>query len=231
VLGVWYWCTDQTIVQRVLGARTQRDAQLGPLFAGVLKILPVFLLVIPGVIAYALFRDEIGAASNQTLPVMINKLVPTGLKGLISAAVLAALMSAVSAALNSAGTLIAVDIIKPLRPHISDQQQVRIGRVSSTVVLLLAMAWSTQGGRFSSIFEAINVIASDLAPPITTVFVFGVFWRRGTRQAALSTLIFGFALGNCGFFGGPACIRDRAPAHPTARNSVPDASLVGILYL
>ena len=100
ILGIWYWCTDQTIVQRVLGARTEKDAQLGPLLAGLLKILPVFLLVLPGVIAYVLFRDIIGTAANQTLPVLISQLVPTGLRGLITAAVLAALMSAVSAALK-----------------------------------------------------------------------------------------------------------------------------------
>jgi SSS family solute:Na+ symporter len=199
VLGVWYWCSDQTIVQRVLGAKTERDAQLGPLFAGFLKILPVFLLVLPGVIAYVLFRDQIGAQSNQTLPVLIEQLIPTGLRGLIAAAVLAALMSAMAAALNSSGTLVAVDIVRRLRPTISDRAQVNIGRVSSIVVMLLAMAWSTQGGRFSSIFEAINAIASDLAPPITVVFIWGVFWRRGTKEAALTTLVGGFGLGALAF--------------------------------
>jgi SSS family solute:Na+ symporter len=199
ILGVWYWCTDQTIVQRVLGARTERDAQLGPLLAGFLKILPVFLLVLPGVIAYVLFKDLIGANSNQTLPVMINQLLPTGLKGLISAAVLAALLSAVSAAVNSSGTLVAVDIVKRFRPATSDRMQVLIGRISSVVVMLLAILWSTQGNRFSSIFEAINVIAADLAPPITTVFLFGVFWRRGTKEASIVTLIFGFLVGALSF--------------------------------
>jgi len=108
---------------------------------------------------------------------------------------LAALMSTVSAALNSSGTLVAVDIVKRLRPQISDHLQVQIGRVSSIAVMILAMIWSTQGGRYSSIFEAINAIASDLAPPITAVFLFGVFWRRGTKEACLATLIFGFILG------------------------------------
>jgi solute:Na+ symporter, SSS family len=199
VLGIWYWCTDQTIVQRVLGARTERDAQLGPLLAGFLKILPVFLLVLPGVIAYVLFKDLIGTSSNQTLPVMINQLLPTGLKGLISAAVLAALLSAVSAAVNSSGTLVAVDIVKRFRPETTDRMQVLIGRISSVVVMLLAILWSTQGSRYSSIFEAINVIAADLAPPITTVFLFGVFWRRGTKEASIVTLIFGFTVGALSF--------------------------------
>jgi SSS family solute:Na+ symporter len=199
VLGIWYWCTDQTIVQRVLGSRTSEDAQLGPLFAGFLKILPVFLLVLPGVIAYVLFHNVIGNSSNQTLPVLIEQLVPTGLRGLIAAAVLAALMSAVAAAFNSTGTLIAVDIVKRMRPATSDRAQLAIGRVSSVVVMLLAMAWSTQGGRFSSIFEAINAIAADLAPPITVVFLWGVLWRRGTKEASLYTLTSGFILGVVAF--------------------------------
>ena len=199
VLGIWYWCTDQTIVQRVLGARSSQDAQLGPLFAGFLKILPVFLLVLPGVIAYVLFHAIIGTASNQTLPVLIEQLIPTGLRGVITAAVLAALMSAVAAALNSTGTLVAVDIVARLRPGTSDRAQVAIGRVSSVVVMLLAMAWSTQGGRYSSIFEAINAIAADLAPSITVVFLWGVLWRRGTKEASLYTLLSGFGLGVIAF--------------------------------
>lgn len=199
ILGIWYWCTDQTIVQRVLGAKTKKDAQIGPLFAGLLKIFPVFIMVFPGVIGYVLFKDIIGADSNQTLPVLINQLIPTGLKGLISAGLLAALMSTIAAALNSSATLVAVDIVKRFKPKISDEKQVQIGRLSAVVVMILAMAWSTQGGRYSSIFEAINAIAAHLAPPITTVFLWGVFWRRGTKQAALTTLIIGFLLGAVSF--------------------------------
>lgn len=199
ILGIWYWCTDQTIVQRVLGARTQKDAQLGPLFAGLLKILPVFIMVFPGVLGYILFRDVIGSDSNQTLPVLINNLIPSGLKGLITAGLLAALMSTIAAALNSSATLVAVDIVKRLKPTISDEKSVQVGRISAVIVMLMAMAWSTQGGRYSSIFEAINAIASHLAPPITTVFLWGVFWRRGTKQAALVTLLIGFCFGILAF--------------------------------
>ena len=199
VMGIWYWCTDQTIVQRVLGARTQYDAQVGPLWAGFLKLLPVFILVFPGVVGYALFKDQIGSNSNLTLPTLINQVVPTGLKGLVGAGLLAALMSTIAAALNSSATLVAVDIVKRLKPGTSDQVQVRIGRYSAVVIMLLAMVWSTQGGRYSSIFEAINAIASNIAPPITTVFLWGVFWRRGTKEAAISTLFFGFLLGAAAF--------------------------------
>jgi len=199
ILGVWYWCSDQTIVQRVLGARSQKDAQLGPLLAGGLKILPVFIMVFPGVLGYVLFRDVIGPDCNQTLPVLINQLIPTGFKGLISAGLLAALMSTIAAALNSSATLVAVDIVGRWKPGLSDEKTVRIGRWSAVVVMLLAMAWSTQGGRYSSIFEAINAIASHLAPPITTVFLWGIFWRRGTKQASMITLISGFTLGAVSF--------------------------------
>ncbi len=199
ILGVWYWCADQTIVQRVLGAKTLRDAQLGPLFAGFLKILPVFIMVLPGVVAYVLFADRIGEDAEQTLPVLISELVPVGLKGLISAGLLAALMSTIAGALNSCGTLIAVDIVRRVDPGVSDRTQVNVGRISAVVVMLLAMAWSTQGHRFESIFVAINKIPVMFAPAITTVFVWGVFWRRGTRQAALVTLSLGFLIGAVNF--------------------------------
>ncbi len=195
VLGLWYWCSDQTIVQRVLGAKTKNDAQLGPLFAGFLKILPVFILVLPGVIAYVLFRDVIGTDANQAFPVMINQLLPVGLKGIVAAAMLAALMSTIAAALNSSATLVAVDIVKRLKPDTSDSRQIRVGRIASVVVMILAMLWSTQGDKFSSIFEAINKIAGAIAPPVAVVLLFGVFSKRGTRQAGFITLVSGLVLG------------------------------------
>jgi solute:Na+ symporter, SSS family len=197
VLGIWYWCTDQTIVQRVLGARTQKDAQNGALFAGALKILPVFLMVLPGVVGYVLFKDAIGSEASKTFPVLVNRLVPTGLKGLVAASILAASMSGTAAALNSIGTVVAMDIVKHFRPRTNDRTLVRIGGVSAVVVMILAMLWSTQANKyFDSIFEAINKMPAEfLAPPLTTLFVWGVFWRRGTKQAALCTLVFGFVLG------------------------------------
>ncbi|MDX1285822.1 MAG: sodium/solute symporter, partial [Draconibacterium sp.] len=199
VLGLWYWCSDQTIVQRVLGAKSQSDAQLGPILAGFLKILPVFILVFPGVIAYVLFKDIIGTNANMALPVMINELLPVGLKGLMAATLLAALMSTIAAALNSSATLVAVDIVKRINPEIADKKQIKIGRFAAIVVMLLAMAWSTQGGKFSSIFEAINKIAAAIAPPVAVVFLFGVFSKRGTRHAAFLTLISGLLLGIIAF--------------------------------
>jgi SSS family solute:Na+ symporter len=199
ILGLWYWCSDQTIVQRVLGAKTQHAAQMGPIFAGFLKILPVFILVLPGVIAYVMFKDIIGTDANQTLPVMIDKLLPTGLKGIMAATLLAALMSTIAAALNSSATLVAVDIVKRIKPSTTDKQQIKYGRIAAVVVMLLAMLWSTQGDKFSSIFEAINKIAAAIAPPVATVFLFGVFSRRGTNKAAIITLISGLVLGITAF--------------------------------
>jgi SSS family solute:Na+ symporter len=195
ILGLWYWCTDQTIVQRVLGAKTLRDAQHGALFAGLLKVLPPFFMVLPGVLAYVLFKDII-AEPKDALPTLITELLPVGLVGIMAAALLAALMSTIAAALNSTGTLVAVDIAKHVRPDMSEDMQVRIGRISSVIVMILAIAWSTQGDKFGSIFQAINKMpAQFIAPPIATVLVWGVFWRRGTSQAGTFTLLFGFLAG------------------------------------
>lgn len=199
VLGLWYWCSDQTIVQRVLGAKTQNDAQLGPIFAGFLKLLPVFILVFPGVIAYVLFKDIIGTNANMAFPVMISQLLPVGLRGLMAATMLAALMSTIAAALNSSATLVAVDIVRRLNPAISDKKQINFGRYAAVAVMLFATVWSTQGDKFSSIFEAINKIAAAIAPPVAVVFLFGVFSKRGTAQAAFITLIAGLILGITAF--------------------------------
>jgi SSS family solute:Na+ symporter len=198
VLGIWYWCTDQTIVQKVLGAKTEKDGQDGAIFAGFLKILPLFLMVFPGVLAYLLFKDQI-SDPNDSLLVMMQNLLPSGLLGLMAAGLLAALMSTIEAALNSTATVTAEDIVKKLKPEIKDRTLVLIGRITAAVVILLAMAWSTQGGRFVSIFVAINKIPMMFAPAITTVFVMGVFWRRGTKEAALSTLIAGAIVGGIYF--------------------------------
>ena len=146
-----------------------------------------------------MFKDIIGTNANQTFPVLITQLLPIGLKGIVAAALLAALMSVVAAALNSSATLVAVDIVKRLRPSTTDSGQVIIGRISAVVIMIIAMLWSTQGGKFTSIFEAINKIAAAMAPPITTVFLLGVFSKRGTKQASIVTLCIGFLLGVVSF--------------------------------
>jgi SSS family solute:Na+ symporter len=203
VLGIWYWCADQTHVQRVLGAHTLKDGQNGALFAGFLKLSPVFLMVFPGVIGYVLWqRGAIHLANvaghpdyNTMLPLLIQYLIPVGVRGLIAASLAAALMSCMAAALNSCATLISIDVAKRMHPEASDAQVVRVGRISTGVIMVLAMLWSTQGDQFGTIFEAVNKIPMTFAPAVTTVFVLGVLWKRGTRQAAMATLYFGTLIG------------------------------------
>lgn len=193
VLGLNYWCADQTIVQKVLGAKTLKDAQNGPIFAGFIKILPVFIMIFPGVFAYIILRDQISVA-DHALPVLILNVLPTGLKGLMSAALLAALMSTIASALNSSGTLVSMDIVKQLRPGLSDRRLLYIGRITILVVIVIAIAWSPLIAKFPSIFEAINDLLAVLSPPISVVFIFGIMSRRGTPKAGHYTLVFGFAL-------------------------------------
>jgi solute:Na+ symporter, SSS family len=205
ILGIWYWCADQTHVQRVLGAKTLKDAQNGALFAGFLKITPVFLMVLPGIIGYILWQK--GAIQlpnvagtnnpdyNAMLPTMINHLIPVGLKGLLAASMAAALMSCMAAALNSCATLISLDIVKRINPNTSDKKMVSIGRISTGVIMILAILWSTQGDQFGTIFEAINKIPMTFAPAVTTVFVMGVLWKRGTKEGAMTTLYLGSLIG------------------------------------
>ena len=210
ILGIWYWCADQTHVQRVLGAKTLKDAQNGALFAGFLKITPVFLMVLPGVVGYVLWQrgafqlPNIEGTNhtdyNTMLPTLINYLIPAGLKGLLAAGMAAALMSCMAAALNSCATLVSLDIVKRIRPETSDKKMVKIGRISTAVIMVLAILWSTQGNQFGTIFEAINKIPMTFAPAVTSVFVLGVLWKRGTKQGAMTTLYLGSIIGIAYFF-------------------------------
>ena len=205
ILGIWYWCADQTHVQRVLAAKDLRSAQNGPLFAGFLKITPVFLMVVPGVIGHVLwtkgaFSLPMLAGTNQPdynamLPSLINFLIPVGLKGLLAASMAAALMSCMAAALNSCASLISMDIVKRHSPGMADSQVVRIGRITTGVIMLLAILWSTQGDQFGTIFEAINKIPMTFAPAVTTVFLLGILWKRGTAKGAMATLYAGSLIG------------------------------------
>jgi solute:Na+ symporter, SSS family len=200
VIGIWYWCTDQTIVQRVLGARDENNARAGALFAGFIKILPLFIFVLPGTICYALVKQ--GTLDGSTLhgsadtyAFLIRELLPPGLKGIMAAALLAAVMSTVSGALNSIGTLISYDLLKRWRPGVSDRTLVSVGRWSSFVAMMLAIAWSLSLNP-DGIFQAVNAMITYLAPPMTCVFLFGILWRRASAIAATSTLLVGAA---CGF--------------------------------
>ena len=262
VIGIWYWCADQTIVQRVLGAKDENHARVGPLFAGFIKILPVFIFVLPGLICFGLVQqgtldgskmanmavpetvtvdgqpvhisqDRVefqgktlsvngkrfdlegnqahledgvlyidGEPEKDTLDAygfMIREMLPTGLRGLIAAALLAALMGTVSGALNSVATLFSYDLLKRWRPDTSDRTLVLVGRIVTFIAMIVAMVWSPFLGRFGSLFQGIQSMICYIAPPITTVFLWGVLWRRGSARAARLTLYLGSILGLCVF--------------------------------
>jgi SSS family solute:Na+ symporter len=205
VLGIWYWCCDQTIVQRVLAAKDERHARLGPLFCAFLKIWPVFFFVLPGVICVALVQQNaFGGAAPQTAAdaytFMVTHLLPVGLKGLVAAAMLAAAMQTCSAALNSTATLVAYDLFKRHNPAISDHRLVTIGKFTTVAGTLLAIVCSPIFGHYTTIFEGINKLISYVAPPITCVFLLGVFWKRASGKSALITLLAGMLLGFIVFY-------------------------------
>jgi SSS family solute:Na+ symporter len=205
VLGIWYWCCDQTIVQRVLAAKDEKNARLGPLFCAFLKIFPVFLFVLPGVICVALvqkgaFDGVAPQTSADTYTFLITHLLPVGLKGLVVAALLAAAMQTCSAALNSTATLVAYDLFKRYKPGLGDHQLVTIGKWTTVLATILAIVASPLFGHYTTIFEGINKLISYVAPPITTVFLLGVFWKRASGQSAFITLIAGILLGLAAFY-------------------------------
>jgi SSS family solute:Na+ symporter len=207
VLGIWYWCADQTIVQRVLGAKDENNARLGPLFCGFIKILPVFIFVLPGLFAYTLAQsghldisslgvDGKGVINSKGIyTLMITQLLPSGLIGVLVAALLSGLMSQVSGALNSISTLVSYDIYKRYRPVASDKQLVVTGKISAGIALVISLALLPLLNRYESIFSGINDVIAHIAPPITCVFLLGIFWRGASAASAKLTLWIGSALG------------------------------------
>ena len=205
VIGIWYFCCDQTIVQRVLAAKDEKNARLGPLFCAFLKIFPVFLFVLPGVICVALVQKDLfnGAAPQtaaDTYTFMLMHLLPVGLKGLVAAALLAAAMQTCSAALNSTATLVAYDLFKRYRPELNDRQLIRIGKITTIIGTILAIVASPLFGHYTTIFEGINKLISYVSPPVTVVFLLGIFWKRASGRSALITLIAGIVLGFITFY-------------------------------
>ena len=201
ILGVWYWCTDQFIVQRTLSAKDVSNARKGALFAGFLKLLPVFLFFLPGVIAYALFQKGLLDFSlenpDQALPAMINGFLPVGLKGLAIAGLLAALMSSLSSAFNSSSTLFTIDFYKKYRPDSSEKELVIVGQVATIVLVILSLGWipfmqALMGG---GIFHYLQSIQAYISPPIAAVFLFGLYFKWINARGAIVSLWTGFGLG------------------------------------
>ena len=198
VIGLWYWCADQTIVQRVLGAKDSNHARIGPLFAGFLKVLPVFIFFLPGTIYLALVnRGDFAPLSvpDECFAMAIQNLLPVGVTGLMAAALLAALMSTVSGALNSIATLVSYDLYKQWKPTAPDKQMVLVGQIATLVCMVVAIFWSQFIGRFESVYQGCVDLISYVAPPITTVFLFGVFWKRASNKAAIWTMVAGSFMG------------------------------------
>ncbi len=196
ILGVWYWCTDQVIVQRVLSAKDIGNAKAGTIVAGFLKILPVFMLIVPGMIARALYPAEMAADSNSAFPTLVVRLMPVGLQGVMVAAMLAALMSSLSAVFNSSSTIFTMDFYKKVRPHASEKQLVNIGRLATVIMVILGLLWIPFMSRISSqLYVYLQSVQAYIAPPIAAVFLLGVFWKRINGQGAMAALLAGFALG------------------------------------
>jgi len=211
IIGIWYWCTDQYIVQRTLAAKNLTMARRGAIFGAFLKVWPVMIFLIPGMIGWALHQkgvmvippkvvDGVTVANidgDQVFATMVMTLLPTGLRGLVVGGLLAALMSSLSSLFNSCASLFTIDIYEKLRPNQSEKHLVTVGRLATTIIVLLGMAWipvmyKIAGG---GIYQYIQSVQGYLAPPITAVFLLGLFWKRINAQGAMWGLISGFVLG------------------------------------
>ncbi|HZV58953.1 MAG TPA: sodium:solute symporter [Candidatus Eremiobacteraceae bacterium] len=202
ILGIWYWCTDQVIVQRVLSAKDEGHAKAGTIFAGFLKILPVFLLVLPGLIAYALYPQAFTTVNGQVtngdiaFPTLVINLLPTGLVGLMIAALLAALMGAMSSVFNSASTMVTLDFYKKLRPSATEKQLVVFGQIATGAMVVLGLLWVPFIHLLSAqLYIYLQSVQAYISPPIAACFIFGILWPRLNGQGAISSLLVGFVLG------------------------------------
>ena len=194
IVGMWYWCTDQYIVQRVLAAKNIKEGRRGTIFGGLLKLLPVFLFLIPGVIALALKNQgklDFESSDGAFAALLMDKM-PAGLKGLVAAGLLAALMSSLASVFNSCSTLFTVDIYKKLYPQTPEGKLVNIGRVATAIVVILGIAWIPIMQNISSaLYEYLQSVQSYIAPPIAAVFLLGIFFKRINSKGAMATLIGG----------------------------------------
>jgi solute:Na+ symporter, SSS family len=210
IIGLWYWCTDQYIVQRTLGAPNETEARRGSICAGFLKLLPVFIFIIPGMIALALARSgkvpglsamvdadgkAIPMAAQAAFPLMVQHVMPVGLRGMVVAGLLAALMSSLAGVFNACSTLFTIDFYSKLHPKATEHHLVWIGRVATAVMVIVGLMWIPviQGAR--GLYEYLQGVQAYLAPPIFAVFFLGVFMKRLNGKGCLSALIVGFLLG------------------------------------
>ncbi|WP_421824251.1 sodium:solute symporter [Flagellimonas oceanensis] len=198
ITGIWYWCTDQYIVQRALTAKNIKEGRRGTIFGALLKLFPVFLFLIPGVIALTLkMRGELQWDSpDEAFPVLMSNLLPSGLRGLVAAGLLAALMSSLASVFNSCSTLFTVDIYKKLRPNAPEKKLVRTGQIATVIVVIIGIIWIPIMANISGVlYEYLQSVQSYIAPPITAVFLLGIFHKRINAQGAFVTMVVGFIVG------------------------------------
>ncbi|HUO32659.1 MAG TPA: sodium:solute symporter [Bryobacteraceae bacterium] len=210
IVGLWYWCTDQYIVQRALGAPNETIARRGSIFAAFLKLFPVYLFLVPGIICYALAKSgkvpelasmigpdgkAIPSVANGSFPMMVQYLLPAGVRGIVVAGLLSALMGSLAGVFNACSTLFTVDLYQKWKKAATQHQIVRTGRIATSVMVLIALAWIPVIKNASGLYTYLQSVQGYLAPPIFVVFFLGVFFKRMTGQGALWAMIVGFALG------------------------------------
>ena len=199
IIGVWYWCTDQYIVQRVLSAKNVSEARKGTIFDGYLKLLPIFMFFIPGLIAYAMTKTgQLNyGSSDQVFPTLVRELLPSGIRGLVAGGLLAALMSSLSSVFNSCSTLFTMDIYKKLYPETNEKKLVFVGRIATGIVVLSGILWipfiKVVSG--AGLYTYLQSVQAYIAPPIASVFLLGLFWSRINASGALAALVGGFLAG------------------------------------
>ena len=198
IVGIWYWCTDQHIVQRCLAGRNEQQARRGTIFAAYLKMLPFFVFLIPGLMAYALARSgKIQLAqADQAFPTLVKTLLPVGLRGLLAGGILAALMSSLASVYNACSTLFTLDIYQKIKPHTTEKELVKVGRIATATVVLLGTLWiPVMKGISDTLYQYLQSVQSYLAPPIAAVFLLGVFVPRINGKGALAAMVSGFLVG------------------------------------
>ncbi|MGD9637960.1 MAG: sodium:solute symporter [Alphaproteobacteria bacterium] len=197
LLGIWYWCTDQMIVQRTLASRNVDDARKATVMAGFLKILPMFLLVLPGLAGRIIYPD---VAPDAIYATMVNNLLVPGVKGFVVAALLSALMSSLSSVFNSGATLMVMDFYKRFKPETPEKKLVHVGQATTGFLILVSLAWLPFIGVMSNqLYVYLQSVQGYISPPITAVFLLGVLWKRANGKAAFAALITGFIVGAARF--------------------------------
>ncbi len=193
LLGFYYWTTNQFITQRILSAKSIDHGRYGVLFAGLLKLMTLFIMILPGVMARKIYPNLENA--DLVLPTMIFDLLPHGIIGLVVAGVIAALMSSLDSTLNSASTLVTMDFVHKFKPNYDTKKLMKIGRVSTVLFMTFAVLWAPQIAKFGSLFTYLQTMLSYITPPIVAVFLFGIFWRKTSANAAFYSLLIGMVTG------------------------------------